>query len=99
MTRAIQVLTSMGHPEGDWRVDKMMEATGEAEEEAERLETERRSSEQELGNSAISNPDSQAKLCAERRRTARRGQAVATAGKLPKLKDPHASLGIQHASL
>ena len=40
MARAIQVLTSMGHPEGDWSVDEMMEATAEAE--AERLETERR---------------------------------------------------------
>ena len=51
MARAIQVLASMEHPGGDWRVDEMMEATEEAEEEAERLETERRSSEQELGNS------------------------------------------------
>ena len=48
MARTIQVLTSMGHPEGDWRVDDMIEAT----EEAERLETERRTSEGEPGNSA-----------------------------------------------
>ena len=52
MARAIQEVTSMGHPEGDWRVDEMMEATEEAEEEAERLETERRASEGEPGNSA-----------------------------------------------
>ena len=52
MARAIPVLTSMGHPEGDWRVDEMMKATQEAEEEAEHLETERRASEGDPGNSA-----------------------------------------------
>ena len=52
MARAIHVLTSMEHPEGDWRVDEMMEAAEEAEEDAERLETERRASEDEIGNSA-----------------------------------------------
>ena len=52
MARAIQVLTSLEHPEGDWKVDEMMEATEEAEEETERLETERRAPEGELGNSA-----------------------------------------------
>ena len=52
MARATQVLTSLEHPEGDWKVDEMMEATEEAEEEAERLEAERLASEGELGNSA-----------------------------------------------
>ena len=37
MARAIQVLTSKEHPEGEWRADEMMESTEEAEEEAECL--------------------------------------------------------------
>ena len=71
----------------------------EDEEDSDRLETGRCAPEQELGNSASSNLASQEKSCAKRRRTARRGQAVPTASRLPKLKNPHASLGKQQASL
>ena len=52
MAQATQVLTSLEHPEGDWKVVEMMESTEETKEEAERPETERRASEGELGNSA-----------------------------------------------
>ena len=48
MARSIQVLTSLEHPEGDWKVDEMMEAS----EEAERPETGRRAPEGEPCNSA-----------------------------------------------
>ena len=80
MALSIQVLTSMGHPEGDRRVDEMMEATEEAEEEAERLETERRASEGELGNSARASLASEVTKAGQQGcRATRRGQTTATA--------------------
>ena len=91
MARAIQELTSMRHPEGDWRVEKIMEATGEAEKEAEGLKTEPPQSKSSATAHALASPD---KLKAGQQgcRDTRRGQETATAGKLPKLKYSHASL-------
>ena len=90
MARATQVLTSLEHPEGDWKVDEMMEATEEAEEEAERLETDRCAASSAAVHALASPAKLQSWATGMPRRQAgankrHGGQETATAGKLPKL--------------